>query len=90
MIRPEGDDGVEVRYGADTDQDGFPDTLVLPDPTALTVVADVDRDGFADLLIRLGPDGVATTIDLAVDPEPWWPTDPGADACYDPLGLDQP
>jgi hypothetical protein len=51
---------------------------------------DVDRDGLADLFIRIGPDGAASTTDLTVDPVPWWPTDPAADACYDPLGMDQP
>jgi hypothetical protein len=51
---------------------------------------DVDRDGLADLFIRIGPDGAASTTDLTVDPVPWWPTDPAADACYDPFWTDRP
>jgi hypothetical protein len=42
----------------------------------------------ADLIIRIGPDGVAHTAGLGPGPLPWWPTDPAADACYDPLWPD--
>ena len=89
MIWLDDEERVTVRQGVDTDQDGRPDTLVLPDSTGVNVLADVDQDGFADMLIRLGQDGVATTIDLA-GPVPWWPIGLADDACYALLELGQP
>jgi hypothetical protein len=86
VIGSGGDDRFRIVEGVDTDLDGRPDTVLLPDPTDLTMIVDVDRDGLADLLIRIGPTGVPHTVDLAEDPLPWWPTDPAADACYDPFG----
>jgi hypothetical protein len=89
MIDRSGGDEVEVTDGLDTDRDGHPDTLVLPDPTALSLVADRDGDGLADLLLRIGPDGAVTDTDVHSDAL-WWPTDPAADACYDPFWTDRP
>ena len=88
MILPDPDDPLEIRQGVDTDLDGLPDTVLLPGLTDLTVVVDTDRDSVADLIIRIGPDGVAHTAGLGPGPLPWWPTDPTADACYDPLWPD--
>ncbi|HEX4361237.1 MAG TPA: hypothetical protein VH141_27125 [Pseudonocardia sp.] len=95
MIRPDDrdhripiDNG--VHQGVDTDLDGRPDTVLLPDPVELALLADTDHDGLADLFIRIGPDGSASTTDLTVDPVPWWPTDPTADMCSDPFWLDHP
>ncbi|HEY2096099.1 MAG: hypothetical protein QOI50_2092 [Pseudonocardiales bacterium] len=90
MIRPDDRDRIEINTGVDTDLDGHPDTVLLPDPLDFALLVDVDRDGLADLFIRIGPDGAASTTDLTVDPVPWWPTDPAADACYDPFWTDRP
>ena len=81
---------LEIVEGVDTDGDARPDTVELPDPVNLTFVVDTDRDGLADLLLRIGADGTTSSVDLTVDPMPWWPTDPAAEACYDPLWTDRP
>lgn len=90
MIRPDDRDRIPIRNGVDTDLDGRPDTVLLPDPVELALLADTDDDGLADLFIRIGPDGAASTTDLTVDPVPWWPTDPAADMCSDPFWSDRP
>lgn len=56
---------VDLDAGMDTDNDGLPDTVVLPDDEDLVVAADTDADGLVDLLIEIGGDGVAVITDLA-------------------------
>jgi hypothetical protein len=56
----------EVTAGFDTDADGRPDTVVLPDGVDLVVAFDLDGDLFADEVLRIGPDAVVR----AVGPEP--------------------
>jgi hypothetical protein len=90
MIRPDGDGRIPIRDGADTDHDGHPDTMELPVRDELALAVDVDRDNLADLLVRIGADGLATTVDLGADPDPWLATDAMADACYDPSRDDWP
>jgi hypothetical protein len=46
-----------VHDGADTDGDGWADTLLTDDGTDLLVLTDLDGDGLADRVLRIGPDG---------------------------------
>jgi hypothetical protein len=89
MIDRNDDDEVEITEGVDTDHDGHPDTLVLPDPSDLSLVADTDRDGLVDLLLRIGPDGAVTTTDLHGVPTAGWAIDTADEVCYDPLWPDR-
>lgn len=47
----------DVRWGADTDGDDRPDTVLAADGTDLLVQTDLDGDGLADRVLRIGPDG---------------------------------
>ncbi len=82
---------IDVRAGVDSDLDGQPDTLLVPDAIDLVLAVDTDHDGFADLLVEVGPDAVARTSVLdGAGPPAWRPTDPLADACYDGFGGSAP
>lgn len=90
MIRPGGDDRIEIHNGVDTDHDGHPDTMALPLGDDLALAVDVNHDNLADLLIRIGADGSGSTIHLGDDPDPWLAVDPLDDAYDDPFDLDWP
>jgi hypothetical protein len=72
MIRPGDRDRIPidngVNHAVDTDLNGRPDTVLLPDPVELALLADTDEDGLEDLFIRIGPDGSASTTDLTCRP----------------------
>jgi hypothetical protein len=77
MITPGTDDRIEVVGGVDTDLDGHPDTLLLPDHPELLLAVDLDRDTLADVVLEVGPDAVVRRFPLTPGS-----TDPLADACY--------
>jgi hypothetical protein len=62
------DGAVDVRWGADTDRDGRPDTLLTADGVDLLVLSDLDGDGLADRVLRIGPDA-AVHVGDAPQPE---------------------
>lgn len=90
MIRPGGDDRIEIRNGVDTDLDGHPDTMVLPVGEELALAVDVDQDNLADLLILIGAGGIDSTVHLGGDPDSWLATDAFDDVYHDPFDLDWP
>jgi hypothetical protein len=53
------DHRIDIHDGVDTDHDGHPDTVLLPDEVDLALAVDTDRDGFADLIVRIGADAAA-------------------------------
>jgi hypothetical protein len=77
MIDHNDDDRIDVHGGTDTDDDGYPDTLLVPGRPELMFAVDTDRDEFADLVIEIGADAVARRFPLVAGA-----TDPLADACY--------
>ena len=84
MIVDDSDGRVDVRGGADTDQDGIPDTLLVQGRPELMLAVDIDRDALADLVVEIGPDAVVRRFPLVPGT-----TDPFADACYaDPGEVD--
>lgn len=86
MINHDSDDRIDVRGGTDTDHDGRPDTLLVPDRPELMFAVDLDRDTLADVIVEVGPDAVARRFPLLPGS-----TDPLAEACYadDPDDPDQ-
>jgi hypothetical protein len=57
MVNSDSPERIDTGAGADTDRDGFADTVLLPDPDELALAVDLDRDGLADLLVHVDPDG---------------------------------
>ena len=84
------DTGGAFRWGADTDGDGQPDTLLTPDGPDLLVLTDLDGDGLADRVLRIGPDGAVhpdPMADLTVHPDR---TDPDPAPLVQPVALRAP
>lgn len=77
MISSGTDDRIEVAGGTDTDLDGRPDTLLVPDRPELLLAVDLDRDTLADVVLEVGSDAVVRRFPLTPGS-----TDPLADACY--------
>ncbi|HEY1969245.1 MAG TPA: hypothetical protein VGH89_14945 [Pseudonocardia sp.] len=64
MIAPGPPRPIGTGGGTDTDHDGRPDTVRLPDPVTPSFAIDLDRDGAADLVVRIGPDAHVDRIPL--------------------------
>lgn len=75
--RPGADGRIEVSAGVDTDLDGRPDTLLIPDRPELLLAVDLDRDILADVVLEIGVDAVVRRFPLTPGT-----TDPLADACH--------
>jgi hypothetical protein len=84
---------IDTRAGLDTDQDGFADTLALPDLAEPALAVDLDHDGFADVILRIDADGAVqhdplgpSGLEFLGDPHepPLLLDDPSHDPSHDP------